>query len=51
MNANSTVTRLIFAIASFASTTIMIGSVLALADHYGDQAQVASVRHQVVAQR
>ena len=51
MNANSTVTRLIFAIASLASTTIIFGSVFALADHYSDQAQMTSVRHHVVAQR
>lgn len=51
MTANSTVTRLIFAIASVASTAIVIGSVLALADHYGSEAQVASIKPHLVAKR
>lgn len=51
MNAKSPMARLIFVIASLASTALMIGSVLALADHYGDQAQMASLRPAVVAQR
>lgn len=51
MNAKSHVTRVIFAIASLVPSALMIGSVLALADHYGEQAQMASVRPHVVAQR
>jgi len=51
MNTKSPMARLIFAVASLVSTALMLGSVLALAYHYGDQAQMASIRPAVVAQR
>jgi hypothetical protein len=51
MNAKNVSVRLILAIASVLSTTLTLGSVLALADHYGDSAQWASARPVAVAQR
>jgi hypothetical protein len=50
MNAKNASVRLILAIASAVSTALTLGSVLALADHYGNSAQWASVRAPVVAQ-
>jgi hypothetical protein len=43
--------RLLFAIASLFSTSLVIGSVLSLAGHYGDQARIAAVKPHVVASR
>jgi hypothetical protein len=43
--------RVMFAVAAALSTALSIGSVLTLASHYDEAAQLASARAAVVAQR
>lgn len=47
----STTLRVIFATASLFASMLVVGSISSLADHYQDDAQVASGRVAVVAQR
>jgi hypothetical protein len=52
MNFKNASVRLVFALASVLSTVVTLGSILALADHYNNEAaQWASARPAVVAQR
>ena len=52
MNIKNASVRLVFALASILSTGVTLGSILALADHYNNEAaQWAYARPAVVAQR
>jgi hypothetical protein len=51
MNAKNTSIRLAFAFASVLTTLLTLGSVVALAHHYGETAQWASAQPVIIAQR